>query len=115
MSSRLHMKKGTSEDKPITSMLDYKGGEKIPETVEIKIENLQKVSLDYSDQKRQKTNGNGNSTGYNTKDLYSDNEYHPKNSDVLISIIDEQEESLVDDQSAEIRQDMEPPPRRHRR
>ena len=83
--------------------------------MEIKIENLQKVSLDYSDQKRQKTNGNGNSTGYNTKDLYSDNEYHPKNSDVLISIIDEQEESLVDDQSAEIRQDMEPPPRRHRR
>ena len=93
--------KGTAADKPITSMLDYKGEEKTPETVEIKIENLKKVNSDYSDQKRQKNNGNDNSTGYNTNDLYGDNEYHPKNLDVEMSVIVEQGEPLVDNQPAE--------------
>ena len=47
----------------------------MPDTVKIKIENLQKVCLEYSDQTRQKIDNTDDSTSYNTVDLYGDNEH----------------------------------------
>ena len=48
---------------------------KMPDTAQVKIENLQKVCEDYSEQKRQRVDED-NSTTYNTVELYGDNEYH---------------------------------------
>ena len=47
----------------------------MPDTVKIKIENLQKVCTEFSNQKRQKTDDTDNSTSNNTVDLYGDNEH----------------------------------------
>ena len=47
---------------------------KMPELAKVKIENLEKVSDEYSDQKRQKT-GNNDSNTCDTEALYGDNEY----------------------------------------
>ena len=51
------MQKGKMGEKPAINMSDYNKEEKTPELVKIKIENLQKVSSEYSNQKRQKIGG----------------------------------------------------------
>ena len=79
-------------------MSDYNKEATTPDSVKIKIENLQKNCMDYSDQKRQKIDDADDSTSYNTVDLYGDNEYVQKSPEkVSLPIIEEPNEALTED------------------
>ena len=62
----------------------------MPDTVKVKIENLQKVCTEYTNQKRQKVDGSDKSTSYNTVDLYGNNE-HAGRPEPMITITESQE------------------------
>ena len=63
----------------------------MPDTVKIKIENLQKVFAEYSDQKRQKIDDTDDSTSYNTVDHYGDNEHAGQLSEKMPTIAEPNE------------------------
>ena len=101
--------KGKRGEKPAINMSDYNKEEKTPETAKIKIENLQIVSTEYSDQKRKKTDGTNDSTAYNTLDIYGNNKYHVQKSpnNITMPTIEEQNEEPVINKSASILADEE--------
>ena len=81
-------------------MADYNKEDKTPELVKIKIENLQKVCTEYSDQKRQNIDNADNSTSYNTVDLYDNNNYVKKSpNNVSMPTIEEPNKEPADDKS----------------
>ena len=63
----------------------------MPDTVKVKIENLQKVCTEYSNQKRQKVDSTDDSTTYNTVDLYGNNEHAGLPPDTMLTITEPQE------------------------
>lgn len=76
---------------------DGKGEEgKTSELTHVSIENLQHVDEEYSDLKRQKTDGD-NSTTHNTLDLYGDNEYFSNQGSPMPTIAEKPQDDSIDD------------------
>ena len=66
------------------------------DTVQVKIENLQKVSDEYTEMKRQKMDGDESSV-YNTVDLYDEHESQVRQEPLFPTIKEKTQEEVVED------------------
>ena len=81
-------------------MSDYNKEATTPDSVKVKIKNLQKFCTEYFDQKLHKNDDADDSTSHNTVDLYGDNEYVQKLPEkVSLPTIEEPNEAPAEDAS----------------